>query len=464
MGESKAATSGGQTAAPQTELKRVLSLSSLVFYGLAFMVPLTIFTTYGIATELTHGMVPVTYVVATACMAFTAFSYVRMTKVYPVAGSVYTFVHKSINPYLGFLSGWAILLGYIFLPMLNYLASALFLSNAIPQVAPWIWVVLMACIVTVVNHFGIKVADIFNKAIVWIQLIFLITLLIIACRYILGGNGAATLFDYNAFINVKEFSKPGMGFPVLLSGAAILALGYLGFDAIATLSEEAVNPGRDIGRAIIIACVGAGLMFTFMTYIIQLAWPEAWFQLGDKVDDAAYPVIEKIAGSVMAYFFTGAYCVGCLASSIGSVASASRVLYGMGRDKILPKQIFAYLHPRYKTPTFSILLIGGIGILALVISLTVAASLLNFGALLGFVMVNLCVISHYFIKNKQRDAKGILKYLIAPLIGAAFTFMLWINLDKTSMLLGLSWMVVGVAYLAITTKFFTKLPPEMSID
>ena len=186
------------------ELKRVLPLSSLVFYGLAFMVPLTIFTTYGIVTNMTHGMVALTYVVTTLCMGFTAFSYVRMTKAYPVAGSVYTYVHKSINPYLGFLSGWVILIGYMFLPMLNYLVSGIFLSAAIPQIPVWAWVVTFIIIVTIVNHFGIQLTDIFNRTIVWIQIIFLVALMIIVLKFLLGGGGVGTLVDTDSFINLKE--------------------------------------------------------------------------------------------------------------------------------------------------------------------------------------------------------------------------------------------------------------------
>ena len=94
----------------KTELKRILSLNSLVFYGFAFMVPLTFFTTYAMVTTKTHGMVSVTYIITMICMAFTAYSYANMTKAFPVAGSVYTFVHRSLNPYLGFLSGWVVLL------------------------------------------------------------------------------------------------------------------------------------------------------------------------------------------------------------------------------------------------------------------------------------------------------------------------------------------------------------------
>ncbi|MGI6728318.1 MAG: APC family permease [Anaerovoracaceae bacterium] len=445
-----------------TELRRILPLSSLVFYGLAFMVPLTIFTTYGLVTNLTHGMVSVTYVITTICMAFTAFSYVRMTKAYPVAGSVYTFVHKSINPYLGFLSGWVILIGYMFLPMLNYLVSAIFLSAAIPEVPAWLWIVLFAILVTVVNHFGIKLTDIFDRTIVWIQLLFLITFMIIVIKFVVSGGGAGTLLDPTAFLNPVEFSKEGMGFPILLSGASLLALGFLGFDAISTLSEEAVNPEKNVGRAIIITCVGAGVMFTLVTYFLQLAWPNAWFEMVN-VDGGSYELISKVAGSTMSYFFLAAYVLGCMASSISGIASASRVLYGMGRDCILPKKVFAYLHPKYQTPTYSIIIIGIISLSAIFLSLTTAASLLNFGALLGFTMVNLSVIAHYYVKGRHRSGMNCIRYLLAPLFGAIFTFVLWVNLDLTSKILGLSWLAIGIIYLAYSTKFFKELPKEMTL-
>ena len=166
----------------------------------------------------------------------------------------------------------------------------------------------------------------------------------------------------------------------------------------------------------------------------------------------------------MGYIFTGAYCIGCLASATASQASASRILFGMGRDRILPNKFFAHLNPIRKTPTYNIFLIGGISLTALFLSLGTAASLINFGALLGFAMVNLSVIAHYFIRNKERSPKNWFRYLIAPLFGAGICFTIWWNLDVNSKMLGFSWLAIGIVYLAIKTNFFRKLPPEMTIE
>ena len=447
----------------KTELKRILSLNSLVFYGFAFMVPLTFFTTYAMVTTKTHGMVSITYIITMICMAFTAYSYANMTKAFPVAGSVYTFVHRSLNPYLGFLSGWVVLIGYMFLPMLNYLAASMLLTEAVPQVPIWVWILIFAFLVTVVNHFGIQVADIANKVIVWFQIIFIVALLIIAAKGILGGMGAGTLLDSNAFINFQELAKPEMGFGVLLGGAALLALSFLGFDAISTLSEEAINPEKNVGRAIMICCIGGGLAFAFITYILQLSWPTAWMELREP-EGVGFEIIMRIAGNLLSYVFLAAYVVGCVASSISSVASASRVLYGMGRDKMLPNRIFGYLHPKYRTPTNSILIMGALGLLAIFMSLRIAASLLNFGALLAFVMVNLSVIALFYIRRKNRSFVGTVKYLICPAIGGAFTFILWVKLEPFALMLGFIWVAIGLVYLAVSTKFFKELPVEMKLD
>ena len=269
----------------EVKLNRILSLYSLVFYGLAFMVPLTLFTTYGLAASASHGMVSLAYIITTACMLLIALSYAIMTKVFSTSGSVYTFVLHSMNPTLGFLSGWAILLGYIFLPMLNFLISAIFLSSALPFIPSWVWVVGMALIVLVINHFGIKITDIFNKSIVALQIVFLVLFFGIVIWTLFVGD--KSFFDINALIRIEEFSDFSSGLKLLFAAASILALSFLGFDAIATLSEEALEPKKNIPKAIVLSCLIAGISLIVMTYILQIAWSNAWFEMKEASQNAA---------------------------------------------------------------------------------------------------------------------------------------------------------------------------------
>jgi amino acid transporter len=184
----------------------------------------------------------------------------------------------------------------------------------------------------------------------------------------------------------------------------------------------------------------------------------------ENPETGSFEFIVKVCGTAMSYFFTACFCVGGLASAMASQASASRILFGMGRDNILPKKFFAYVHPKFKTPSLNIILIGLISLIALKLSLAAAASLINFGALIGFTLVNLSVVSYYFIRNKKRSGSGVFRYLILPLLGAATTFTIWLNLDVHSKILGFSWLAVGIIYLAIKTKGFRTLPPELKLD
>lgn len=125
----------GTTAPAETgHLRRALGVPSLVFFGLVYMVPLTVFTTYGIVTEITGGRVPLAYVITLVAMVFTARSYAKMAGELPFAGSAYTYTQKTFGAGVGFVAGWALLLDYLFLPMINYLVIGLYLNAALPMV------------------------------------------------------------------------------------------------------------------------------------------------------------------------------------------------------------------------------------------------------------------------------------------------------------------------------------------
>ena len=444
-------------------LKRVMPLGSLVLFGLAYMAPGTIFGTYGLVTQMTHGMLALTYIVATIAMVFTALSYNQMVKAYPLAGSVYSYVQRSINPHAGFISGWAILMDYLLIPMLNYLIISIFMRPVFPDVPGWAWIVGVIVIVTVINLLGIQVTAWANNILVIAQFVFVIACLLFVFRWLYMGQGAATFLDFSAIYNAVEFHGDGMGWGIILTGASILALSFLGFDAVTTIAEEAIEPQKNVGKAILIICIGAGVYFTIVAYFFQLAWPTGWMEFED-IETGSYELIVRVGGEIMGYLFVAITIVGCTASAIASQSSAARILFGMGRDGALPKKFFGYVNPRFKTPTCNILLIGGIGFIALALSLDIAVSLVNFGALAGFGMVNISVIFHYFIRKKQRSGISILLHLILPLLGAIVCFTIWANLAADAKILGFIWLAVGVVYLAVTTNFFRKLPVDLKME
>ena len=443
-----------ESEAGEGHLRRALGLPSLVLFGLVYMVPLTVFTTYGIVTEITGGRLSVAYLVTLAAMVFTARSYARMAAAYPVAGSAYTYSQRSFGAPIGFLAGWSLLLDYLFLPMLNYLVIGIYLNAAIPAIPPWLIVVVTIAIVTVLNIVGIVSVARANFLIIALQAVFIVVFIVLVL-VTLSGSGTVDLLAPLA----GDDSAPG--FSPVLAGAAILCLSFLGFDAVSTLSEEAKDPTRSVPRAIMIATLVSGLIFIALSYLGQLVFPSNEFA---DVDAGALDVMTTAGGQFLETFFTAAYVAGALGSAITSQASVARILYAMGRDGILPRPIFGHVSPRFSTPVYAILVVSVVSLLAVVIDLATLASVVSFGALVAFSAVNLSVIKHYFVDRAERSGWGVFNNLILPFIGFAFTVWLWTNLSGLTLVIGLCWLAAGFVWLAVVTRGFQRPTPVLELE
>lgn len=439
--------------AAEGRLRRALGLPSLVLFGLVYMVPLTVFTTYGIVTQTTGGRLSVAYLVTLAAMVFTARSYARMAVAYPVAGSAYTYTQRSFGAPVGFLAGWSLLLDYLFLPMINYLVIGIYLNAAVPAIPGWVFVVLSIAAVTLLNIVGIVSVARANLVIIAIQAIFIVTFLVLAC---------SKVFSLGAVDLLAPIHGDGgaTGFSPVLAGAAILCLSFLGFDAVSTLSEEAKDPKRSVPQAIMIATVVAGVIFVVLSYLGQLVFPSNEFT---DVESGSLDLMLTAGGQFLQTFFTAAYVAGALGSAIASQASVARILYAMGRDGVLPRSFFGHVSPRFATPVYAILAVSAVSLLATVISLTTLASVISFGALVAFSVVNLSVIKHYFVDRRQRDGVGLISNLVLPLIGFLLTVWLWTSLSGLTLVIGLSWLAAGFVWLAGVTRGFQRPTPVLDL-
>lgn len=439
--------------AAEGRLRRALGLPSLVLFGLVYMVPLTVFTTYGIVTQTTGGRLSVAYLVTLAAVVFTARSYARMAVAYPVAGSAYTYTQRSFGAPVGFLAGWSLLLDYLFLPMINYLVIGIYLNAAVPAIPGWVFVVLSIAAVTLLNIVGIVSVARANLVIIAIQAIFIVTFLVLAC---------SKVFSLGAVDLLAPIHGDGgaTGFSPVLAGAAILCLSFLGFDAVSTLSEEAKDPKRSVPQAIMIATVVAGVIFVVLSYLGQLVFPSNEFT---DVESGSLDLMLTAGGQFLQTFFTAAYVAGALGSAIASQASVARILYAMGRDGVLPRSFFGHVSPRFATPVYAILAVSAVSLLATVISLTTLASVISFGALVAFSVVNLSVIKHYFVDRRECDGVGLISNLVLPLIGFLLTVWLWTSLSGLTLVIGLSWLAAGFVWLAGVTRGFQRPTPVLDL-
>ncbi|MCG8910017.1 MULTISPECIES: APC family permease [unclassified Pseudomonas] len=435
-------------------LKRTLSLGSVVLFGIAYMTPIIVLGTFGILADVTRGVVPSAYLVASVAMLFTALSYGRMAAAFPVAGSAYTYVRKSISPKLGFLAGWAVLLDYLFLPMAIWLIGAAYLHSAFPAVPQALWVLAFIGVTTAINVVGLRLAKNINGVLMLVQFLVLIAFVGLAIHYVMG-DASRPLWT------LEPFLKEGTQLPLIMGGAAIACYSFLGFDAVSTLTEETHEPRKTIPRAILLITLIGGGIFIAASYFVQLAHPSVEFQ---NADSAAYEIARNIGGDLFVSFFLIGLIVGQFTSGLSAQASASRLLFAMGRDGVLPRPFFGRISKRFETPVNSIVLCGVVALLALHMDVTTSTSFINFGAFLAFSLVNLSVIFHYYLNAERRGLRELVLFLLFPLIGLLADLWLMVSLDHLAIWLGATWLVLGVIYLAVITGGFRQQPPEMHFE
>lgn len=441
----------GASTASDPRLKRALGLNGLTLFGLVYLVPLTVFTTYGIVTELTGGRVALAYVFTLVAVGFTALSYGRMVRAYPIAGSAYTYTQRTFGGNAGFLTGWSLMLDYLFLPMINYLVIGIFLNAQFTAVPIWAWSIVAISLVTVLNVIGITSIARANMAIIALQTVFIVVFIVLAMKTAMGGS-----VDLLA-----PFTGDGSvtGWSAVFAGSAILCLSFLGFDAVSTMAEEARDPRDDIPRAILYVTLGGGLMFILLSVLAQYALPATTF---DDVDSAALEVMTAAGGSLMSSFFLAAYIAGAFGSALTSQASVTRIMYVMGRDGVLPRA-FGRLTQRWQTPGFAVVFVSILSLGVIFVSLGTLASFISFGALIAFSAVNLTVIKHYWFDTGHRGSGDVWKYVVMPGIGFLLTVWLWTSLAGVAIVFGLSWLAIGVVYLAVLTRGFSRQPPAMDL-
>jgi amino acid transporter len=337
--------------------------------------------------------------------------------------------------------------------MVAWLIGAAYLSAQFPGVPTPVWILAFILITTILNVVGIKTAARANFLLMALQLLVLAIFVALCFGYFLTGDTGATLTS--PFLNQNTTSAG------IAAGAALAAYSFIGFDAVTTLTEESRDPRRTIPRAVLITALLCGVMFVVAAYATQLAHPGASFE---NPDSAAFEIARTIGGNLFASFFLAGLIVAQFAAGLAIQATSSRLLYAMGRDGVLPRPVLGYLHPRFRTPVFGIVLIGVVGLAALFLDVATSTSFINFGAFSAFTLVNLSVIAHFVRHRPQRGASALLVWLALPLAGALIDFYLLTRLDIRAVVFGVVWLVIGVLLLTYLTRGFRQAPPQLSID
>ncbi len=227
------------------ELKRAMSVPDMLVYGLIFMVPIAPFGIYGGVFGDSGGMPALVYLVGMIAMMFTAFSYATLSQAFPVSGSVYGYTSRGINKPSGFVTGWTMLLDYLLVPTLLYVVAAQAMSGIVPEVPALIWGILFVAINTFVNIRGIELTVIVDRVAVVLEILCLGVFVVMGALWI-ATDPLSNGFTIQPFYNPETFN-PGL----VMSAVSLGVLSFLGFDGIATLSEEAKDAKKGPSKAMV---------------------------------------------------------------------------------------------------------------------------------------------------------------------------------------------------------------------
>jgi putrescine importer len=435
-----------------TQLARTLGLWAIVGLGLGYMTPTVVFDTFGIVSGETGSVVPTAYMVALVVMMFTAISYGRMTQVFPSAGSAYTYTSETISPNLGFLIGWAALLDYLLLPLVNALIIRSYMFSFFPEAPPWIWVVVYVAAITAMCLFSMTNTSRVNMLLVVFEVVLIGVFLILAVKSLGDGMGNGTLFSS------QPLWHEGVHLNLVITGATIVAFSFIGFDAITMYTEEAKDSST-VPKAILLALLIGGTIFLVSAWFTQSLFPDISSFNEESMQNSALPQIAfMVGGTLFKILLTSAAFAATVASSLASHASVSRLLYVMGRNGQGPiGRFFGHLHPSFQTPSYAVIFVGVVSLGAIALTLDFVASLINFGALIAFTFVNLTVIVYFAYRRREiNGARQILRNIVLPGIGVMLTVLLWLYLSAESTRYGIIWFAIGIAVLLWITRFFRR--------
>ena len=427
------------------QLRRTLTLWDLLLYGIIVLQPVAPMSAFGALSDRGHGHVVTAILIAMVAMLCTAVSYGRMARVYPSAGSAFTYVAREIHPAAGYVTGWSMVMDYIVNPLICTIWCAGQAHEFAPGLPVWGWKIFFAVVFTLLNMQGIKTSARVNATLAALMSGVVVVVFVTTIRYIFGHPHSEPGFFTRPFYDPKTFT-----FSDLFGTTSLAVLTYIGFDGISTLSEEAENPRRNIMLATVLTCLAVGILSASEVYVAQLVWPASE---PFPNQDTAYVYAAARTWAPLFTILGATLLVANFGSGMGAQIGAARLLYGMGKSNALPKSFFGKIDAKHHVPRNNVVFIGVIVLVgSFFLTFEKGIELLNYGALIAFMGVNASAFVHYFVKQPEKK----LTHFLLPVVGFFVCLGLWWNLSPAAKYLGTAWMAAGIAFGAWKTEWFRK--------
>ncbi|MFJ1268710.1 amino acid permease [Legionella lytica] len=426
----------------ESHLNRCLTTFDLIFFGVGAIIGAGIFILTGVVAATKAGPAIVfSYVLAGAASVFSALSYAELAAMIGGCGSAYGYAYAGFGELIAWMVGWDLLLEYAisvsavsvgwgsyandFLMAIKIHLSPLLLQGpafgGILNLPP---VFIIACL-TALLIAGVKSSSRMNNIMVMVKLLVVLLFIIIATRELRVENWSPFL---------------PFGWTGVMDGAALIFFAYIGFDAVSTAAEEAINPQRDMPRGIIGSLVICTVLYIIVAGLLTGIAPYSTLNVASPISHALLHLGYKVAAGLIS---VGAIA-GLTTVMLVLFYGLTRVILAMSRDGLLPKAM-ASTSEHHHTPARIILLCGCImATLSAFVPIDVLAELVNIGTLFAFIIVCIGVL---YLRYQRPELTRPFKtpgMPYVPILGICSCLYLIIHLPWVTVLRFIIWMAIGI--------------------
>jgi APA family basic amino acid/polyamine antiporter len=448
----------------ETGLKRTLGAWALVALGIGAIIGAGLFVrTAAASAEAAGSAVTVSFIVAAIGCAFAGLCYAEFASMIPIAGSAYTYAYATMGELIAWIIGWALILEYALGAATVSIAWSEYLNKLLGGAIPFEWchspfessttgvhgivnapALLILLLLTLLLVKGTQESAFVNTIIVFLKVAIVLIFIAIGWKFIKPENHTPYMIPAGIAGHEGFFTY---GWGGILKGAGIVFFAFIGFDAVSTAAQEAKNPKRDMPIGILGSLVVCTILYIIFSHVLTgvANWQDFADPAKGKEASVAYAITTYMAGyGWLSTAVTVAILAGFSSVILVMLMGQSRVFFSMSNDGLLPK-IFSHLHPKFRTPYKSnLMLFLFVGIFGGFIPGSIAGDLTSIGTLLAFVLV--CA-GTWILRRNAPDAVRPFRTPLVPLVpilGILVCTAMIISLDRLTQLSALTWMLVGL--------------------